>query len=559
VAEYDPYRAAEDYVGGVLAGDITVGRYVRKAIERHKGDLEAPPPGCYFCPDSANHALRFFGFLKHSKGEWAGKPFLLAGWQAFILLSLFGWKRADHSRRFRNAYVEVARKNGKSTLAAGIGLYMFVGDSEPGAEVYSAATKRDQAIIVHSEAVRMVKASAALSGRVKAFKNNLSIIGTASKYEPLGADTDGMDGLNVHCAIIDELHAHKRRDLYDVIETATGARREPLLFNITTAGYNRKTVCGELRERCIKTLEGVHPDDSQFAYMAELDPDDDWADPTNWGKANPNLGITVKPESLEDGLRNALESLGYRNTFKRLRLDIWTEQYTKWITADTWKKNDHGALDLEDLAGRFCYGGLDLSSTTDLAAFVLAFPEDEAGHIRLIWNIWVPEDTAAARSRADRVPYVEAIDAGYMTGTPGNVVDYDYIRADVNRLAGLYDVREIAYDPWNATDLATKLAADGLELVQHRQGFGSMAAPTKHFERLLTGGRLSHGGNPIADWCAAHVAVRQDPAGNLKPAKDQSADRIDPIVAAIMAVGRLIANTATTSVYEEPERGVFFL
>ena len=284
----DPARA---YIDDVLKGRIVAGRLVRLAVERHQRDLKtAKDRGLRFDPKAAKRVLDFFGRLRHSKGEWAGQPFVLAPWQAFILWVVFGWMRADGSRRFRTAYHEVSRKNGKSTLAAGVGLYLFAADQEAGAEVYTAATKRDQARIVHSEAVRMVASSPGLSRFITTFKDNLSLLRTGSKYEPLGADADTMDGLNISGAIIDELHAHPTRKVWDVIETGTGARRQPLLFAITTAGFDRHSVCWEQHDYGVKVLEGVIEDDTFFAYIAALDPEDDWQDASVWIKANPNLG-----------------------------------------------------------------------------------------------------------------------------------------------------------------------------------------------------------------------------------------------------------------------------
>ena len=356
------------YIHGVLDGTIPAGRLIRLAVERHQRDLdEGPARGLRFDRAAAQHTIDFFGFLKHSKGEWAGQTFELAPWQQFILWVLFGWKRTDGLRRYRTAYIEVPRKQGKSTMAAGVGLYLLVADGEPGAEVYSAATKRDQAKIVHAEATRMVKASPSLSRMVKVFKDNLNIPETASKYEPLGADEDTLDGLNVHGAIIDELHAHKTRGVVDVLETATGARRQPLQVEITTAGSDQTSVCYEHHDYGAKILIGTVQDDTWFVFIATIDEGDDWRDATVWAKANPNFGISVKPDDLARKVEKAKRMPTAQNAFKRLHLDIWTQQVTRWIDLGLWDENA-GEVDEEKLAGGICHGGLDLASVSDLTA-----------------------------------------------------------------------------------------------------------------------------------------------------------------------------------------------
>ncbi|GAH39281.1 unnamed protein product, partial [marine sediment metagenome] len=313
------------YMRGVEDGSIPAGRLVRLAVERHVRDLvEGPKRGLHWDRQAAQHAIDFFGFLKHSKGEWAGQPFLLEPWEQWLLWMIFGWKRADGLRRFRTAYIEVARKNGKTTWGAGLGLYLLVADGEPGAEIYSAATKREQARLSHGEAVRMVRSSRALSRMVGVVKDNLHIRATASKYEPLGADANTMDGLNVHAAIIDELHAHRNRRVVDVLETATGARRQPLICEITTAGSDQTSICYEHHEYARQILEGTIDDDSWFAYIACLDEEDDWLDEEAWKKANPNLGVSVKLDSLRRTAQKAKRLPAAQNAFRRLHLNEWT-------------------------------------------------------------------------------------------------------------------------------------------------------------------------------------------------------------------------------------------
>jgi len=473
---------------------------------------------------------------------------------SFILWVLFGWKRPDGNRRFRIAYVEIGRKNGKSTLAAGVGLYLFAADAEPGAEVFTAATKRDQARIVHGEAVSMVRMSPGLQRFIQIFKDNLSLMRMNSKYEPLGADADTMDGLNVHGAIVDELHAHKNRNLWDVLETATGARRQPLLFAITTAGFDRESVCWQQHTYGENVLDGIVEDDSYFPYIASLDPEDSWTDSAVWIKANPNLGISVKVESLEEQCNKAESLPAAQNAFRRLRLNQWTEQADRWIDMATWDQGAH-PIHQSELAGRRCFGGLDISTTTDLSAFVLAFPPtDKVGLWKVLCRFWIPRDNIAKRVQRDRVPYDVWVREGLIEVTEGNVIDYSVLKARILEDAERYDLKEIAADRWNSSQLITELTDEGIEVFPFGQGFASMSGPTKELEKMIIGGQIAHGGNPVLRWMVSNVAVKQDPAGNLKPDKSKSTDRIDGVVALVMAIGR-----ATLAQPKKPKYQSFFV
>jgi phage terminase large subunit-like protein len=408
------------YARAVAEGQVLTGHLVRLACERHLEDLASGAGrGLRFDPAAAHHAIEFFGYLRHSKGEWAGQTFTLAPWQAFIVGSLFGWRRADGLRRFRTAYCAVPRKNGKSSTSAGIGLYLLVADGERGAEVYSAATTRDQARIVFDEAKRMVASSPALRRRVEPLINNLHVAATASRFMPLSADSSTMDGLNVHGAIIDELHAHKTRGVVDVLDTATGARRQPLLFEITTAGYDRHSICYEHHDYSGKVLGGVLQDDSWFAYIAAADEGDDWTSPAVWRKANPNFGISVKEDDLARKAEKAIALPGAQNAFRRLHLNEWTEQAERWIDMAAWDACD-GPVDLEALRGRPSFGGLDLSTTTDVTALAWVFPPyggDERW--RVLSRYFVPEDNLRKRAERDRVPYDLWAAQGFIEATSG--------------------------------------------------------------------------------------------------------------------------------------------
>jgi phage terminase large subunit-like protein len=535
------------YARAVTDDRILANRLIRLACQRHFEDLDTGASrGLRFDVQAAQHAIDFFGFLRHSKGEWAGQTFALAPWQAFVVGSLFGWRRADGLRRFRTAYCAVPRKNGKSTLSAGIGLYLLVADGEQGAEVYSAATTRDQARIVFDEAKRMVRSSPALRRRVAVLINNLNVEASASRFMPLSSDASSMDGLNVHGAIIDELHAHKTRHVVDVLDTATGARRQPLLFEITTAGYDRHSICFEHHDYAIKLLEGTLQDDSWFAFIAAADEGDDWTDPEVWRKANPSFGLSVKEDDLARKAEKAIALPGAQNAFRRMHLNEWTEQAERWIDLAAWDACA-APVDLEQLRGRVCFGGLDLSTTTDVTALAWVFPPEEDDLWRVLSRYFVPEENLRKRAERDRVPYDLWTRQGFIEATPGNVVDYSAIEQRILADSALFQVKEIAYDPWNATHIALRLQDEGATMVEFRQGFRSMAAPTRELEKLIVSRKLAHGGNTVTRWMAANVAVAQDPAGNLKPAKDKSTERIDGIVALIMAIGRAMV------VQEEPQ------
>ncbi len=550
-------RRATEYAELVARGDIVAGRLVRLACERHLRDLvNGHERGLYFDAAEAGRAIRFYAMLRHSKGEWAGKAITLELWQDFIVGSVFGWMRVDGTRRFRTAYEEISRKNGKSTIAAGTGLYLMAADDEPGAEVYAAATKRDQAKIVWGEASRMVHASPALRKRIKLLTANMHIAGTASKFEPLGADNNTIDGLNVHGAIVDELHRHKDRTLLDVIETAQGARRQPLTFMITTAGNNRYSVCYEYHDYSIKVLEGVFDDDGFFAYIATIDEGDDWTDPAVWIKANPNLGVSVKLDYLMEKCERAKKIPGQQNAFKQLHLDVWTEQAVRWLSLDVWDENA-GPLEyeymLDELEGRECVAGVDLSSTTDLTSVELAF-EDEDGSVDVLSFCFVPEDSIAERTRQDRVPYEVWQDQGWLTATPGNVIDTEYIaELLIEDLGKRFKIREVAYDPMFATQFAIRVEEAGFTAVPIRQGFAKMSEPSKALERLLLGHKLRHGGHQVLRWAASNVAILNGPDESIRPDKKRSTERIDPIVALIIALARLLLEPAE----EEQWHGIY--
>lgn len=533
----------------------TTTRWVRSVADEH-----AVAGGCYFDERAGNHIVEFFSrHLCHTKGQWTGEPFVPLDFQrAEILMPLFGWKSPDGRRRFRMAYMELAKKSGKSALCAGIALYLLGADEEDGAEVYCAAAEREQAGIVYREASMMAKASPLLRDYIipRDSVKNLALPSSNSFLRVISADAHTAEGLNASGVIFDELHSQRTRDLWDTLRYSGAARRQPLLVAISTAGWDRHSICYEVHTRARQVLEGTTFDDSFFAYIRAADELDDWTSPATWRKANPALGVITSEEDLARDCQEAQESPAKENAFRRYRLCQWTEQAVRWLPLDKW---DLGAdaVDASSLRRRRCFGGLDLSTTTDLTALVLLFPKDGGdGYMLLAW-FWAPRENARMRSRRDGVAYLDWAQQGYLTLTDGDVCDYAVLRRDINRIATEYGIEELAVDRvFQGCQLCTELAGDGLNVVPFGQGFLSMAAPAEEFERLVIGGKLQHGGHPIMRWMAGNVSVELDAAGNMKPSKARSTDRIDGVVAAIMALGVASKNClpAKRSVYED--RGI---
>lgn len=553
---------AEQYARDVVEGKVTACRWVRLACERHLHDLEhGHERGLLFDRDAAERVLKFKGLLKHSKGKWAGERLILEPWQQFKDWVVFGWKNTDGTRRFRSAYIEVARKNGKSTDSAGSGLYLAFADREPGAEVYSAATKRDQARIVHQEAIRMVRKNPMLKKYIKIYKDNLSIEETASKYEPLGGDSDSLDGLNVHAAIVDELHAHKSRETLELLETGTGAREQPLIIMITTAGTDRQSVCYEKHEYTRKVLEGwkddSYTDDTWFGIIYTLDDGDDWRDEACWVKSNPNLGVSKKWDDMRMKAKRAGEMTSALNNFLRRELNVWTQGAVKWVNMDTWRaggKDNIPALKLpEFLKGQICYAGLDLSSTDDITAFVMIF-QGEDDEYYPICRFWIPEDNMLIRSRDQGVKYQEWVTAGYIEATPGNVIDYDFIFEQIEKDADAFNIDQIAFDRWGAARVVQVLQNKGMTMAQFGQGYLSMSPPMKDLERMILKKQIKHGNNPVLTWMMDNVVARVDAAGNIKPDKQKSREKIDGVVGLIMALDLALRHPEVKSIYEK--RGI---
>jgi len=530
------------YARAVGRGKILAGKPVRLACARHVRDIKAGAKrGLSWHPDLAERAIAFFPELLRLE---TGAPFRLEPFQAFIAGSVFGWYQGQH-RRFRTAYVESGKGSGKTPLAAGVGLYGLIADKEPVAEVYSAATTREQAAIAFKDAKRMVEAEPELAKLIQVNVASLFVQSTGSVFRPLSAEHRGLDGKRPHIAIIDELHEHPSALVVDKIRAGTKGRQNALIFEITNSGWDRHSVCWNHHEYSLKVLEGILDNDAWFAYVCSLDALDDWRDPKVWPKVNPALGVTIQERYLREQVDEALGMPAKENIVRRLNFCEWTEQSERWLTMELWNK---GAtpVDAVALRRRRCFAGLDLAKVSDLSALALLFPPVEDGEPWkcLLWY-WVPDEDIKRRSEKDRVPYdvwtraarTDGIGEPWILTTPGNTTDYDFILAKIVALAGAYQIAGIAFDRTFAGELIQDLLAEGLAMVEFGQGFLSMAAPTAEIERMVKGSLLQHGGNPVLRWNVANTTVQTDAAGNIKPDKERSTERIDGTVALIMARG----------------------
>lgn len=560
ISRRTPTDTSTDPVTGwaeqVVGGKVIACNYVVLACKRHLQDLEkGPKRGLRWSEASAKYAIDFFPFLRHSKGEFGNKAFHLSPWQQFVVGSVWGWKREDGTRRFRVIWEEIPRKNGKSTKLAGIGLLALVADNEPGAEVYAAATKKDQARIIFDEAKRMVATSPEFSKQVRRYKTNLSIDKTGSKFEPLSSDEKTLDGLNPHCVLIDEIHKHKSRAVLDVLDTAMGSRRQPLLWQITTAGDdNPESVYSQEHAYAVKILEGVVQDDNFFAFITTIDKDDAWDDPKAWAKANPNLGVSVKLDDLKRQLTKAKQSPSAQSAFKRLRLNVRGVSTERYIPGSLWAANTGPRFDPDRLKGRPCYGAIDLSSKIDITCWLKLFPPvGNETTWKIATNFWIPADTVGEKTERDLVQYQRWIDEGWMEPTAGDVIDHGEVRETILKDLKDYQILNVAYDPWNATQLVIELRERGVPAIEFVQGLRSYTAPTKELMNWLLQRKLDHGMNPVLTWMASNLAVQKDKNENLMPTKKHSVGRIDGMTSLIMAIG-----IYTTSILKSPyeTRGV---
>lgn len=524
-------------------------------------DAIATAADSHFDSACADNAVDFIeNCLTHVKGELGGKPFLLEPWEKAIVGALFGFKRPDGRRRYREALIYVPRKNGKSAFCAALILLILFLDREPGAELYSAAASSEQASMVYDQASGMVEQEAALKARCQVYKATKTITHPASKsyYKAISSDAGRSHGKNVHAAIVDELHQQPNRDLVDTILTSTGARTQPLVIFITTADYDRESICNEKHDYASKVRDRIIDDPSFLPVIYEATNADDWTDPKVWAKANPNLGVSVSLEYLERECKHAQEIPSYENTFKRLHLNIKTTSDVVWLPMERWDACNLAPINWKDLQGRICYAAADLATTTDIAAGAFLFPPTPTETWwTVLMRFWIPADGAHARERRDRVPYETWAAQGLITLTAGNVIDYDVIRSDMNHMTTLYNVKKLAIDRWNASQITTQLMGDGFEMVEFGQGYASMSAPTKALEALVLKAGLNHGANPVLRWMNSNCMTETDAAGNIKPSKKRSIEKIDGMVALIMALGIAIAEPQHQSVYET--RGLRYL
>lgn len=512
-------------------------------------------PTSHYDKKKADRAVTFIENLCHTKGKWAGTPFWLLPWQEQLIRDIFGIVKPDGNRQFRTAFVEICKKVGKSELAAAVALYLLYADNEPSAEVYGAAADRQQASIVFDVAKQMVEMSPALMKRSKLMGATKRIVNysNAGYYQVLSAEVGGKHGFSVSGLVFDEIHTQPNRQLYDVLtKGSSDARQNPLHFIITTAGNDRHSIAYELHTKAVDILEGRRVDPTFYPVVYGLKDDEDWEDEANWYKVNPSLGYTVDIERLRDAYREAKQNPADEITFKWLRCNMWVSSTVAWIPNAIYMRGNE-PIDMDALAGRDCYAGLDLSSTGDITALVLIFPpRDEEEKYVLLPYFWIPEETIPRRVKANSVPYDIWEKQGYIMSTEGNVIHYDFIEKFIMDLSEKYHILEIAVDRWNATQMIQNLEGEGFTIVPFGQGFSSMSAPTKEFYRLLMEGRIIHGGNPVLRWMAGNVVIDTDPAGNIKVTKAKSKEKIDGIVAAIMALDRCIRQEGQSgSVYDE--------
>lgn len=572
-----PYpELAARYARDVLSGDIPACVWVRLACQRYLGDLAREDTAWMFSEIHAARACKFIELLPHVRGRWARdrQRIRLEPWQIFIVCNIFGFVyRETGLRRYRTAYIEVPRKNAKSTLSSGIGLYMLVADREAGAEIYSAATTRDQAKIVWQMSKRMVERSPGMQARFGVSSGSLSIYvdHTDSVFKPLSRDQGGNhDGLNVHLGIIDEVHAHKTRDLYDVLETATGARDQSLLLMITTSGSDRTGICYEQRTYLTEILNDVsrkHPeldihikgghvaDESYFGLIYTIDDADRdrWDQPEVWRKANPNYGVSVAPDDLERKVLKAQRRPAAMNNFLTKHLDVWVGAHSAWLNMLLWARQADRSKEIEHFAGCRAWLAVDLASKKDIASVAIII--EHGHHWRLFVKNYCPEEMI---EDSDNAQYAVWAESGRLIATDGSATDYGQIEQDIDDLCRLLDVQELAYDPWQANYLVQRLQGRNLLCVELRQTVQNMSEPMKELEKLLITRELWHDGCPVLEWMASNVIAFTDAKDNIYPRKEHPDKKIDGIVAAIMALNRALADEQdTASIYET--RGVVHL
>lgn len=530
------FEIALEYAWAVISGDIPACLYTRQACQRQLDDLNRDGFKYRFNVEKSHRICLFIEKMKHTKGKWAGKKIELEPWQIFILTTVFGWVDENGNRRFKTVYEEVPRKNAKSTKLSGIGLYLTFADGEAGAEVYSAATTRDQAKIVWQDAKRMAQKSGGFRKRfnVKIASNAIFSEESASAFKALSRDSGGnLDGLNVHGGLIDELHGHKTRDVFDVIETATGAREQPLIWQITTAGNNRAGICYEQRSYAIKILSGAAIDDSYFAIIFTIDEGDDWTDPAVWQKANPNWNVSVNPEDIERKARKAAIMPAAQNNFLTKHLNVWVNADVIWMNMVAWEQVGQATLRLEDFYGCSCYIALDLASKIDVCCKAYIF--DLEDKIVLFVKHYLPEEAVENSKNSQYSGWVEQ---GLIDVTPGAMTDFKRVENDLIQDHELFQIKEIAYDPWQGNYLASNLITKGLPMIEFRPTVQHMSGAMKEIEARVIDKKLVHNACPVMTWMISNVVCHTDARDNIYPRKEKPENKIDGPVAGMMAIAR---------------------
>lgn len=525
--------------GGKLAHRKTAKKWIRT-----KADERAVREGCYYDPEPARFVIDFIEtFCCLSKGEYAGKQIKLIPWQIDLIHQLYGWRRADGRRRFRTAYVEIPKKNGKSGLVSALALYHLIADGEPGAHIYINACDKKQACIVFEESLHMVQSSKYLQRILDPVPSAKHILHPASKSKLVAnsADAPNKDGFDASVTIFDELHRQPNDKLWDVFRRAGKARRQPLLLSITTAGYDRSSICYRQHDYSKKILNGVLDDTTHFAMIFAADSDDDIQSPKTWRKANPSLGYTLSEEDFAIEVQQALECPTDMNSFLRFSLNIWTQSETRYISRPKWDACGVEPIDKEALRWSRCWGGGDLASTQDTTSFVLLFEDGS-----VLPHFWLPRAKIEKKSDRDRSMYLAWESAGYLTLTEGDRVDYEVVRKEIGEMCAGYDVQSMAFDPHNATQICSQLQQDGFAVEYMRQGFISMNAPTKELERLVHRGEIKHGGNPVLTWMNDNCSVITDHAENIKLIKASESQKIDGMIALVMAVAMRMTAIGST-------------
>jgi phage terminase large subunit-like protein len=527
----------DKYIDQVSTDQVMTGRYEKLSVMRHLRDLETGiDRGLYFDRKAGARAMDWFSFLRHSKGKnHVGKVFDLSPWQAFIVYSLFGWMRSDGTRRFRKAYISVAKKNGKTTFAAGIATYMMKADGEPRAELYSCATKYAQARICFDELKSMVRYSPGLADLFTSYQHSVFDELSGSFFQPLSSDSERQDGINPHFAIVDEYHAHPTNGLVDNIQSAMGARTQPLMMMITTAGFNKFSPCYDEEQACKKILDEILDQDDKFALIFAMDEGDNWEDSSLWRKANPNMNVSVDVNFLENEYKDAMNNSRKVVNFQTKNLNMWVDSSTGWVKHSDWKECNTGKLEKE-LEGLSCYGGLDLAAHEDFNCFTLVFEPDANKITHTLMWAWLPE--ARITEKREGVDYRVWVREGWIRTTPGNVIDIEQQVSEILEICKRYDVNSIAFDPHRAYHgVVQALQAEDIKLNEFRQRTVEFDAPTREVEKMVLSRKLNHMGNPLLAWMVSNVEIMEDTSGNIKPSKGRSREKIDGVISLVMALG----------------------